>query len=98
MFKIHNLTPGASCDVSLNGSDADRVHAGIVTQATLTVVGSAGEVYLTELGLTNGFYDSVTQADVDSVTAVLASYGETVVHVVWGERDDYGNSVGDRRR
>lgn len=98
MFQIHSVTPNASCALALEGDDADRVHAGIVTQATLTVVGADGAVYLKELSPTTGYHRDVTQADVDEVAATLAYHGEYVVFTVWGEWDWYGNAVGDRRR
>lgn len=78
-----SVTPSTA--VAINGTDADRARLDIVTLAVLTVLDEAGRVRLSVMDWTTGYHYGVTPEDVDRESERLAAFGDTVLHVTWGE-------------
>jgi hypothetical protein len=75
----------ASTETALPGTDEERARLEIVLTAALLILSDDGVLRVRALDWTTGYHYGVTPADVEAEVETLSGFGNTVLHVAWGE-------------
>lgn len=84
MFTVHAHT--TTTTAYLTGTDDERDARSLTMTATLVYLNASGEVRTVSV---EGDTPRVLNGHVEWESEVIGQYGGTVVHIIYGERDDW---------